>query len=122
MFLDELVRERETVDAVEKDRRIVERLAAVLNDFGVHSDERKANADYAAAFRAYGVDVDSLDPLAAGRLLSASPVAPELASALDQWAILRRGRVLRDLAGADRLVAVARAADPDPWGNRLATR
>ena len=118
-FLDELVREREAIEAVEKDRRIVERLAAVLNDFGVHGDERKANSDYAAAFRAYGVDVDSLDPSAAGRLLAASPVAPELASALDQWAILRRGRVLHDPAGADRLVAVARAADPDPWRNRL---
>jgi len=118
-FLDELVQAREAVDAVEKDRRIVERLAAVLNDFGEHSDERKADSDYAAAFRAYGVDVDSLDPSAAGPLLAASPVAPELASALDQWAILRRGRVLRDPAGADRLVSVARAADPDAWRNRL---
>jgi eukaryotic-like serine/threonine-protein kinase len=118
-FLDELTREREAIEAVEKDRRIVERLAAVLNDFGVHSDERKANADYAAAFRAYGVDVDSLDPSAASRRLATSPVAPELASALDQWAILRRSRVLRDTAGADRLVAVARAADPDPWRDRL---
>ncbi len=118
-FLGELTREREAIEAVEKDRHIGERLAAVLNDFGVHGDERKANADYAAAFRVYGVDVDSLDPLAAGRLLAASPVAPELASALDQWAILRRSRVLRDPAGADRLVKVARGADPDPWRNRL---
>jgi serine/threonine-protein kinase len=118
-FLDELVREREAIEAVDKDRRIVERLASVLNDFGVHGDERKADSDYASAFRAYGVDVDSLDPPAAGRLLAASPVAPELASALDQWAILRRGRALHDPAGADRLVAVARAADPDPWRNRL---
>jgi eukaryotic-like serine/threonine-protein kinase len=118
-FLDELLREREAADAVEKDRRLAERLAAVLNDFGEHSDERKAHSDYAAAFRAYGVDVDSLDPSAAGRLLSTSPVAPELASALDQWAILRRGRVLHDPAGAARLAAVARAADPDAWRNRL---
>jgi serine/threonine-protein kinase len=118
-FLDQLMREREAIDAVDKDRRIVERLAAVLNDFGEHGDERKADSDYAAAFRAYGVDVDSLDPSAAGRLLVACSVAPELASALDQWAILRRGRALHDRAGADRLVAVARAADPDPWRNRL---
>jgi serine/threonine-protein kinase len=118
-LLDELMRERAAAEAVEKDRRVVERLAAVLNDFGVHGDEREADSDYAAAFRAYGVDVDSLDPSAAGRLLATSPVAPELASALDQWAILRRGRVLHDPAGSDRLVAVARAADPDPWRNRL---
>ena len=118
-FLAELIREREAIEAAEKDRRIVERLAAILNDFGVHDDERKADAEYAAAFRAYGVDLDSLDPAAAGRLLAASPAAADLASALDQWAFLRRGRVLRDPAGADRLVAVARAADPDPWRNRL---
>jgi eukaryotic-like serine/threonine-protein kinase len=118
-FLDDLVRGREAVEAVEKDRRIVERLGVVLNDFGVHGDERKASTDYAAAFRAYGVDVDSLDPSAAGRLLATSPVAAELASALDQWAILRRSRVLRDPVGADRLAAVARAADPDPWRDRL---
>ncbi len=118
-FLDGLVREREAIEALDKDRRIVERLASVLNDFGVHGDERKADSDYAAAFRAYGVDVDSLDPSAAGRLMAASPVAPELASALDQWAILRRGRALHDAAGADRLVSGARAADPDPWRNRL---
>jgi tetratricopeptide (TPR) repeat protein/tRNA A-37 threonylcarbamoyl transferase component Bud32 len=118
-FLDELTRERDAIEAVEKDRHIGERLAAVLNDFGVHGDERKANADYAAAFRFYGVDVDSLEPSAAGRLLATSPVAPELASALDQWAILRRSRVLRDPAGADRLIEVARRADPDPWRNRL---
>ena len=118
-FLGELLRERETIEAVEKDRRIAERLAAVLNDFGVHGDERKANSDYAAAFRAYGVDFDSPDFSAAGRLLATSPVAPELASALDQWAILRRGRVLHDPAGADHLVAMARAADPDPWRDRL---
>jgi hypothetical protein len=117
--LDVLVRERKAFEAAEKDRRIVERRAAVLNDFGVHGDERKANADYAAAFRAYGVDVDSLPPSAAGRLLADSPVAPELASALDQWAILRRSRVLRDPAGAARLVTVARASDPDPWRDRL---
>lgn len=118
-FLDGLVREREAIEAVDKDRRVVERLASVLNDFGVHGDERKADSDYAAAFRAYGVDVDSLDPSAAGRLLATSPVAPELASALDQWGILRRSRVLHDPVGADRLVAVARAADPDPWRNSL---
>ncbi|MDE2508856.1 MAG: serine/threonine protein kinase, partial [Planctomycetota bacterium] len=48
-FLDGLVREREAIEALDKDRRIVERLASVLNDFGVHGDERKADSDYAAA-------------------------------------------------------------------------
>ena len=61
-FLADLIRERDAAEAAEKDRRIVERLAAILNDFGVHGDERKADAEYASAFRAYGVDLDAPDP------------------------------------------------------------
>jgi tetratricopeptide (TPR) repeat protein/tRNA A-37 threonylcarbamoyl transferase component Bud32 len=118
-FLADLIRERDAAESAEKDRRIVERLAAIHNDLGVHNDEAKADAEYAAAFRAYGVDLDGLDPEAAGRSLAASPAAADLANALDQWAILRRGRVLRNPGGAARLVAAARAADPDPWRNRL---
>ncbi len=118
-FLAGLVREREAADAVEKDRRIVERLAAILNDFGVHSDHAKADAEYASAFREYGVDLDRLEPGEAGKVLAASPAAADLASALDQWASLRRGRALHNASGAERLDATARLADPDPWRNRL---
>ena len=119
-FLADVIRERDAAEAAEKDRRIVERLAAILNDFGVHGDERKADAEYASAFRAYGVDLDALGPGGCPAACSpSSPAAADLASALDQWAFLRRGRALRDPVGAERLVAMARAADPDPWRNRL---
>ena len=63
---------------------------------GVHNDEAKADAEYASAFRAYGVDLDKLDPKAAGRMLAGGSAAAELASALDRWAFLRRGRTLHD--------------------------
>ena len=59
------------------------------------------------------------EPEAAGRALAASPAVADLANALDHWAFLRRGPALRDPAGGARLVAAARAADPDPWRNRL---
>ena len=59
-FLAELVRERDAAEAAEKDRRMVERLAAIHNDLGVHNDVAKADAEYAAAFRAYGVDLDRI--------------------------------------------------------------
>ena len=81
--------------------------------------ESGPHAEYAAAFRNYGVDIDALDPAEAGRLLSASPVAIELANALDQWTFIRRSPATRNLAGAQRLSAVARAADPDPWRTKL---
>ena len=118
-FMAELVRERNAVEAAEKDRRMVERLAAIHNDLGVHNDAAKADADYAAAFRAYGVDPDRMRPEAVGQALAASPAVADLANALDHWAFLRRGPALRDPAGGTRLIAAARAADPDPWRNRL---
>ena len=46
---------------------MVERLAAIHNDLGVHNDAVKADAEYAAAFRAYGVDLDRMEPEPAGR-------------------------------------------------------
>jgi serine/threonine-protein kinase len=118
-FLADLARERDAAEGAEKDRRMVERLAAIQNDFGVHNDDAKADAEYAAAFRAYGVDPDRMGPEAAGRALAASPAVADLANALDHWAFLRHGRALRDPAGEARLVAAARAADPDPWRDRL---
>jgi eukaryotic-like serine/threonine-protein kinase len=77
------------------------------------------DADYAGAFHRHGLDVEDLRPAEAADQLADRPTAVELAAALDHWAgVLRRHPAL----GADRwkhLVAVARAADPDPWRNRL---
>ncbi len=111
--------DRQLVESAEKDRRMVGRLAEIHNDLGVHGDRERIDAEYAAAFRDYGVDVDAADPAKAGARLAASPVAAELASALDQWVFLRRMSAHPDTAGAQRLVAVAKAADPEPWRNRL---
>ena len=56
-----------------RDRRMIERLAEIHNDLGVHLDGERADAEYAAAFRNYGVDIDALDPAQAGRLLAREP-------------------------------------------------
>jgi serine/threonine-protein kinase len=114
-----ITRERDRAEAVVKDRRIVERLAEIHNDFGVHFDAARTDAEYAAAFRDYGVDVETLEPSAAGSRLAESPVAPELANALDQWAFIRRGPGRQGHDYAARLIAIAKTADPDPWRNRL---
>ncbi len=118
-FVADLVRERDAAAGAEKDRRMVERLAAIQNELGVHNDAAKADAEYAAAFRAYGVDLDRMEPEAAGRALAASPAVADLANALDRWTFLRRGPALLDPAGGAKLAAAARAADPDPWRSRL---
>ena len=75
---------------------------------------------YAQAFRDYGIDVEALSPEEVAQRMPDGAVRSELAAALDDWARLRRAtfrrRTLRDWK---RLVAAARATDPDPWRNRL---
>jgi eukaryotic-like serine/threonine-protein kinase len=139
VVLSAIEREREEVESSEKDRRMVERLAEIHNDLGVHHDSKRVDAEYSAAFRNYGVDLDAGDPAAAGARLAKSPVAVELANALDQWVFIRRISAWReppgarreppgprfthaprtDPPGARRLVEVAEAADPEPWRNQL---
>ncbi len=112
-------RERSLAEAITKDRHMVERLAEIHNDLGVHLDYERADAEYSAAFRDYGVDIERLEPSVAGGRLAASPVAIELANALDQWTFMLRSPFQRDFAGAMRLVMIAKTVDPDPWRNQL---
>ena len=82
--------ERELAEAAEKDRRMVGRLAEIHNDFGVHGEMERTDAEYAAAFQDYGVDLHARTEAEAGARLASSPVAAELANALDQWVFLTR--------------------------------
>ena len=103
-----------------KDRRMVEQLAEIHANLSVHEDPKLRDDQFAEAFRSYGIDVETLDPA------EAVPASPHprsrwtLPVRLDNWAHNRRGRISPpDIAGARRLVAVAKLADPDPWRNRL---
>src|SRR5262249_4527826 len=73
---------------------------------------RKAFAD---AFVWYGLDVTSEDLREIATLVQ-SPIRAQLVAALDEWAYLDRICNGRD---SKPLVAVCRAADPDPWRNHL---
>jgi serine/threonine-protein kinase len=122
-LLETLTRERSEAQAkareADRDRRMVERLPQIHEEYSVHRDRARREADYVAAFRTYGIDVDALDPAVAGARIAARPIAVELAAALDQWIFNRRGAVPPNDAGAAHLVAVAKVADPDPWRNQL---
>jgi serine/threonine-protein kinase len=118
-LLSNIARERDKAEEVGKDRRMVERLAEIHNDLAVHEDASRTDAEFAEAFRNYGTDLDELSPQEAGARLAQSPVAAELANALDLWAFLRRHPSLGADAGAHRLNAIAKIADPDPWRNKL---
>jgi serine/threonine protein kinase/Flp pilus assembly protein TadD len=81
-----------------------------------HFDWEQTDAGYAAAFETYGLDLDRLDPEAAAQHIRGRLIHRQLVAALDDWAVARRE--LNSEGWAQRL-AVARAADPDPWRNRL---
>jgi tetratricopeptide (TPR) repeat protein/serine/threonine protein kinase len=81
-------------------------------------DLAAADAEYARAFREYGIDVEALGPAQAAGRLGARDIRVELAAALDDWAHVRRVEGKKEETWKP-LLATARLADPDPWRNRL---
>jgi serine/threonine protein kinase/Flp pilus assembly protein TadD/biotin carboxyl carrier protein len=76
-------------------------------------------ASYSRAFRDYGIDVEALEPAQAAVRVRARTIWLELTMALDHWARERRNMHEADDTSWQRLVAVARLADPDPRRDRL---
>jgi tetratricopeptide (TPR) repeat protein/tRNA A-37 threonylcarbamoyl transferase component Bud32 len=123
--IDELAsRIEQGANEAEVDRKLVRRIEDIRA--GLDSDQ-KADAAYAEAFRAAGLDLTSLaiDPVAMGRRLAARPkgITQAAAGALDAWALVRHGLTSPgDASGWAlllNLLAVARTADPDPWRDAL---
>ena len=114
-----VARERDRAEARSRDRRMVQRLAAIHTSIAVDLDYVRADREYVAAFRDYGLDVDQLLPADVGARISAAPIVVELVDALDQWTFVRRVANPKDASKARHLAAVARAADPDPWRCRV---
>jgi serine/threonine-protein kinase len=73
-----------------------------------------AERDYAAALQGVGLGEVGQDTQAAAARVCASGVHAEIVVALDDWASITRKRQRREW-----LLAVARAADPDPERDRL---
>jgi Flp pilus assembly protein TadD len=101
---------------LERDRTLLGRLETIRGNRSEHWDPKQTDADYAAAFRAFGIDLDRLDPEEAGRRLARRSEPVELAAYLDDWAVQRRkARGEADEAAWRRLLAAAKAADQHPW-------
>jgi tetratricopeptide (TPR) repeat protein len=102
----------------ERDRRMLARLEEVrLTGTAVKDDKfdvTAMGAEYAAAFREYGLDLGHLSDTEAAERLRARSIRMELAAALDDWAT-----VTPRAKGRARLQALARIADPDDDRNRL---
>jgi len=104
----------------DRDRKFLERLEIVRKRNPSDYNPGKIDSDYATAFRDFGIDPDRLDPKEAGRLLRERTRPLEITLLLDDWALTRRSaRGEKDKGSWRRLIATARAADPDPWREKL---
>jgi tetratricopeptide (TPR) repeat protein len=81
-----------------------------------HFDIEAGAMAYADAFREYGLDVVALDPHMVAEQIRARPIQLQLVAALNDWTLILK--TLKAEGWRQRL-AVARAADEDPWRNRL---
>ncbi len=113
---------RRGVRELKRDVELVLRLEEIrLPGVGTRPDEaQQAERDdaYARAFREHGIDVDGVAAAEAAARVAGRAVTLELSTALDEWARALRARKAPEAAWK-HLVAVARAADPDAWRNRL---
>jgi tetratricopeptide (TPR) repeat protein/serine/threonine protein kinase len=74
-----------------------------------------ADKTYTDLFREYGIDVERPDVEEVGRQIGRRAIRLELALALDSWAGLYMTGPQAAPAVWQRLLAMARAADPDEW-------
>ncbi len=118
---DELRRGLEAArNAAATETEWVARLIDIRTSKADDSTGQAAESRYAAVFHEAGIDPDVSSAAEAGaKIRTFRPVvAQAMVAALDDWAAIRHHQRL-DLSGALRLSAVARAADPDEWRDRL---
>jgi serine/threonine-protein kinase len=100
----------------ERDRKLLGELETIRGRRSEHGNSKRTDAEYTAAFRAFGIDLDQLDPKEAGTRIAQRSAAVELAFYLDDWALRRRAaRDNKAEPSWRRLLEAARTADPDPW-------
>jgi len=101
--------------SVARDGAMTARLHEIRQRLGHALRFSEMDADYAEAFREYGIDMAALDVDTAIGRLQESAVAHELVAALDTWA---NGIQMMSAEGAERAKGLLRAAggtDADPW-------
>jgi hypothetical protein len=112
----------ERVARIRKDTEMVTRLEEIrLPKLGVQREGDAAWEDraYGDAFREYGIDAEALTPAEAGAFIRAQAIHEQLIVAVDRWARRHKESHRPEDASWKRLVAVAAAADPDEWRNRM---
>ena len=77
-------------------------------------NKARADRDYAEAFRDHGLGEPPNDPQGVAARVRASQWVAHIVAALDDWAVCAV-----DPARQERVLGVARRADPDPWRDRV---
>jgi serine/threonine-protein kinase len=116
LLTDEEQKARQTTEEEKRRSRMLSRLVEIRSHKGDEYTESQADAEYADAFRDFGVPVEEFPPDEVAQRLRQQPeaIVIELAAALDDWAFERREKY-RPEASWRRLLDVAGRADPDPW-------
>ncbi len=116
----ELATAQKRAAEVERDHQLLAQLESIRGNGSEHWDSKQLDADYAAAFRDFGIDPDELDPQEVGKQIALRSEPLELVSYLVDWAVKRRNaRNNADKASWQRLLVAARVADPHPWRTTL---
>jgi tetratricopeptide (TPR) repeat protein len=109
---------QQNLEQVEADQAMVQKLElARLQQTEVkdeHYDVVRSDPAYAEAFRDYNLPVNELEPDEIARRVAASAIREQLLGALMDWA-----RVQTNPVDRQKLGAVIRLADSDPWRRQL---
>jgi eukaryotic-like serine/threonine-protein kinase len=115
----------EQLQADRRDFAVAEQLDSIRQDAWVWVEGKFNTAAvgprYEKVFREAGLDVGRAEVTAVAARIRRSPLRYAWVAALDHWAETRGGkkRTAADERLVGRLLAVARAADPDPWRDQV---
>jgi tetratricopeptide (TPR) repeat protein len=92
------------------------RVASAVEQLGEVSDGTAADKAYREAFRDHGLDFAVSEADEGATRIRNSTIRDQLVAALDDWVLAKREAGLGDW---EKLLAIARRADPDSWRDRL---
>lgn len=110
----------EATAVAERHTKLLDTLIEIRAGKSDDNSGQRTNRAYARAFAEGGIDIHQLTVEdSARRIQRRGPeMTVTLSSALDDWSAWLRTRLFDD-DQADRLMAIATLADPDPWRNQL---
>jgi serine/threonine protein kinase/tetratricopeptide (TPR) repeat protein len=114
---------KEQLQQDEADRRLAVRLEKIRMDRSVFVEGKfndvQAGREYPRVFAAAGLDmaVGQKAPAPVSARIARSAIKEQLVAALDDWALV--AWTTKDVQLCRRLLAVAQAADPDPWRKQV---